>query len=81
MGGPGSGTWIRVNRKTTVEECYVLDVNRLARDGLLDVGWFGVIPTTIQGGKNTGQYVRGKGHRVRPEAGSGDITKSWHSLN
>jgi len=43
MGGYGSGTWIRVNRKTTVEECYILDVSRLARDGLLDVGSSGVL--------------------------------------
>ena len=43
MGGSGSGKWYRWNRKTTVEECYSLDVNRLARDGALRVGASGLL--------------------------------------
>ena len=33
MGGPGSGTWYRWQKKTVVEDCLTLDVNKLARDG------------------------------------------------
>ena len=35
MGGYGSGRH-RFSKKTTVEECLTLDINRLIRDGLLD---------------------------------------------
>jgi hypothetical protein len=33
MGGPGSGNWYRWHKKTVVEDCLALDVNRLARNG------------------------------------------------
>lgn len=32
MGGFGSGRWYRYERKTTVEECRSIDVNKWARD-------------------------------------------------
>jgi hypothetical protein len=38
MGGAGSGSWYRFNKKTTVEECRSLDVRRLLREGLLKPG-------------------------------------------
>ena len=38
MGGSGSGEWARLNTKPLVEDCLVLDVNRLARDRVL-VPW------------------------------------------
>ena len=38
MGGFGSGDWDRHTKKTTVEECRSLDVNQLARSGMLRVG-------------------------------------------
>ena len=38
MGGPGSGRWDRHSEKTSVEECYTIDVGDLARNGMLYVG-------------------------------------------
>jgi hypothetical protein len=41
MGGPGSGSgwhWWRPKRKTTVEECFSLDVGKLLRRGFLRAG-------------------------------------------
>jgi hypothetical protein len=38
VGGIGSGSWYRFNKKTTVEECRSLDVRRLHREGLLKPG-------------------------------------------
>jgi hypothetical protein len=38
MGGIGSGSWYRFNKKSTVEECRSLDVRRLHREGLLEPG-------------------------------------------
>ena len=35
MGGVGSGSWYRFNKKTTTEECRSLDVRRLHREGML----------------------------------------------
>lgn len=43
MGGPGSGTWIRHDAKTTADGLWPLDVNSLARDGFLSVGIAGVL--------------------------------------
>ena len=42
MGGLGSGRWNRDDRKTAVEQCYSLDVNELAREGMLCDGAMGV---------------------------------------
>ena len=39
MGGVGSGNWHRFGKKTTVEECRSLDVRRLHREGLLELGY------------------------------------------
>lgn len=38
MGGVGSGVWQRSNSKVTVEELFALDVNKLARSGVLCAG-------------------------------------------
>ena len=43
MGGLGSGVWIREDRKRAVGECYALDVNKLASDGLLVAGNSGIL--------------------------------------
>jgi hypothetical protein len=39
LGGPGSGSWYRFGKKTTVEGCHSLDVRRLYREGLLKPGY------------------------------------------
>ena len=38
MGGIGSGQWARPRKRATVQDCNSLDVNQLARDGVLRVG-------------------------------------------
>jgi hypothetical protein len=38
MGGVGSGSWYRFDKKTTTEECRSLDVRKLYREGLLEPG-------------------------------------------
>ncbi len=38
MGGFGSGTWTRYDKKRTVSECHVIDIVKLAREGQLHVG-------------------------------------------
>ena len=38
MGGPGSGEWEREHRKTTVEECYTLNMQELLQDNKLHGG-------------------------------------------
>ena len=53
MGGIGSGQWLRPRKRTTVEECYSLDVNQLARDGMLQIGEAGIIRWHDQFGEPT----------------------------
>jgi hypothetical protein len=38
MGGVGSGTWYRLDKKGTTDRCHTLDVRDLHRDGLLKPG-------------------------------------------
>ena len=38
MGGWGSGRWDRDEKKDTVEDCWEIDVNQLAKKGSLNVG-------------------------------------------
>jgi hypothetical protein len=38
MGGVGSGSWYRFDKKTTTEECQSIDVRHLHRNGLLQPG-------------------------------------------
>jgi len=38
LGGAGSGSWYRWNKKTTIEGCRSLDIRRLHREGLLKSG-------------------------------------------
>ena len=41
MGGIGSGSWYRFDKKSTTEECHSVDVRYLHRNGLLKPGnWF-----------------------------------------
>ena len=39
MGGRGSGSWYRWNKKNTVNDGHSLDINKLVRDGLLVRGY------------------------------------------
>jgi hypothetical protein len=39
LGGLSSGSWYRLSKKTTVEECHSLDVRYLHRNGLLKPGY------------------------------------------
>ncbi len=43
MGGFGSGEWDRYGVKMTVEECRVLQVSKLVKDGLLSIGSTGTL--------------------------------------
>jgi hypothetical protein len=52
VGGFGSGNWDRRDRRTAVEQCYAIDVNRLAREGKLRVGAAGFIWWTNQFGEH-----------------------------
>jgi hypothetical protein len=38
MGGMGSGSWYRFDKKTTTQECRSLDVRKLHREGVLEPG-------------------------------------------
>jgi hypothetical protein len=38
VGGVGSGSWYKFDKKTTVEECRSLDIRKLYREGLLGPG-------------------------------------------
>ena len=38
MGGVGSGSWYRFDKKATTDECHSLNVRNLHRDGLLKLG-------------------------------------------
>lgn len=43
MGGYGSGTWNRTNKRSTTESCKTLDVRQLKRQGWLRPGCSGII--------------------------------------
>ena len=60
--GMGSGEWYRCGKKTTTEECRVLDVNGLARDGALRVGAMGLLSWT---NLFTGERTASVGFSVR----------------
>jgi hypothetical protein len=38
MGGVGSGSWYRLDKKTTTDECQSIDLRYLRRNGLLHPG-------------------------------------------
>ncbi len=40
MGGIGSGSWYRLNKKDTVEDCWSIDVRRWQREGCLEPGQY-----------------------------------------
>jgi hypothetical protein len=50
MGGIGSGSWYRFNKKTTTDECHSIDVRHLHRNGLLRPGAL-ILPTLVAGWK------------------------------
>jgi hypothetical protein len=57
LGGPGSGSWYRFDKKTTAEECHSMDVRYLHRNGLLKSGgWFSL--RWSRAGRQTGS-IRG----------------------
>ncbi len=57
MGGTGSGTWYRFDKKSTTSECHSVDVRYLHREGLLKQGqWFSLC--WLRAGRQTGS-IRG----------------------
>lgn len=46
MGGAGSGHWCRIDKKATVEDCWGLDINLLARGGRLQPFGAGTVTWT-----------------------------------
>jgi len=66
LGGVGSGSWYRFDKKTIAEECHSVDVRYLHRNGLLKPGnWFSLCWS--RAGRETGSIrgvVSGEG---RPE--------------
>jgi hypothetical protein len=57
VGGVGSGSWYRFNKKATTDECHSLDVRYLHRNGLLTPGrWFSL--RWSRAGRETGS-IRG----------------------
>ena len=70
MGGCGSGRFYRWDKKTTVEECRVLDVSRLYREDLLgwDRRWSG---SWIWSDAATGERTSSVGMEI-------DTTDEWH---
>ena len=58
MGGPGSGTWYRWDRKTTTEEVHRVDIRYLRRRGFLRPGFGGSLSWS-RGGEQTG-WIRFK---------------------
>ncbi len=56
MGGPGSGSWYRWDKKTTVEECRHIDAGRWMREGILAPDlrrWGGWVWTNSSTGEQT----------------------------
>jgi hypothetical protein len=57
LGGAGSGSWYRFDKKTTTDECHSVDVRYLHRKGLLKPGsWFSL--RWSRAGRETGS-IRG----------------------
>jgi hypothetical protein len=66
MGGMGSGSWHRFNKKTTTEECQSIDVRYLHRNGLLKPGgWFSL--RWSRAGRETGSIQAAVSGDGRPE--------------
>lgn len=72
MGGPGSGCWDRDDwaKKTAVRDCYALDVNQLARDGMLRPGTVGCVSWNhadteeVLASISFSTFLRGGGERI-----------------
>jgi hypothetical protein len=54
MGGPGSGTWYRWDKKTTTEEIHSVDIRYMRRRGLLKSSHFGTLSWSRPNGERTG---------------------------
>jgi hypothetical protein len=66
MGGVGSGSWYRFDKKTTTGECHRLDVRYLHREGLLIPGrWFSL--SWSRAGRQTGSIRGAVEGNARPE--------------
>ena len=80
MGGIGSGQWIRPRKRTTVEQCYSLDVNQLARDGTLQIGEAGIIRLHDQYGEPafSVEYFTVSGHNGNPILRLSYTWQDWH---
>jgi hypothetical protein len=86
MGGEGSGTWYRFDKKTTTDECQSVDVRYLHREGLLKPGrWFslrwsragretGSIRCTVIGNEKAERVILTYRHRSGP---SGEWEDVW----
>jgi hypothetical protein len=65
MGGVGSGSWYRWDKKTTTDECHRVDVRYLHRNGLLSPWrWFSL--SWSRAGRQTGS-IRGVVEGDRPD--------------
>jgi hypothetical protein len=66
VGGVGSGSWYRFDKKTTTGECHSLDVRYLHREGLLKPGnWFSL--RWSRAGRETGSIRGAIEGSARPE--------------
>ena len=64
MGGYGSGYAVWKDRKTTVEDCLRLSIDRLVRDGVLQRQW--VSGSRAWTNRTTGQRIAAVGYQVEP---------------
>ncbi len=97
MGGVGSGTWYRFDKKTTTGDCHNLDVRYLHREGLLKCGrWFflrwsragretGSIGGVVEGTEMSERVILTYRHRRGPDGEWGDVREpvslSWTACN
>ncbi len=68
MGGYGSGRWAWHDSKTTVEECLVLDVGQLIREGVFKHAYSGPIHWTD---RSTGETIASAWIGLEPTEGNG----------
>jgi hypothetical protein len=62
MGGPGSG--FRISKKTTVEDCLTLDINKLVRKGIIQPGIWNNHGSLTWTNTATGETVSSVGYWV-----------------
>ena len=97
MGGVGSGSWYRFDKKTTTGECHSLDVRYLYREGLLKSGsWFslrwsraeretGSIGGVVEGTQTPERVILSYRHRRGPSGEWEDVREpvplTWTECN